>query len=111
MIRFDDNTLSLPRLWAAVGLLVLIDLIWLSPLLVGNPIGSWFIQLLPSPVLGRLLIFAPVIVAAMWLVVVVLGAVIHGRRGFWLLFSAFVLFPATYLDAFIITSAAVSSGF
>ena len=64
MIRFDEFTFSLPRLWIAVGLLVLIDFIWLGPLVVGNPIASWFIRLLPRPVVGTLLMFGPVMVAA-----------------------------------------------
>lgn len=98
MISFDEFTFNLPRLWIAVGLLVLIDLICLGSSLFGNPAAFWFLQWLPRPLATGMLLVGPFAVAGIWLVVMVLGIVFHRWRALWLLLPALFFLPATFLQ-------------
>jgi hypothetical protein len=97
-MRFDEFTFSLPRLWIAVCVLLLIDFICLSSLGFGNPVALNLIRWLPRPLAGVMSVFGPFAVTAIWLVIVVLGAAFHGRRAFWLLLPAVIFLPVTCLQ-------------
>jgi hypothetical protein len=102
MIRFDEFTFSLPRLWIVVGLLILVDLISLGAAGFGNPISFWPIQWLPRPVIGTLMLFGPFAATAIWLVLVIIGAIFHGRRALWLLLPALLILPAAGLNSIVL---------
>ena len=98
MIRFDEFTFSLPRLWIAVCLLLVLDFITLGSSGFGNQIALRLMHLLPRPVGGAMFLVGPFVVGALWLVIFVLGVVFHGGRGRWLALPGLIILPATYLQ-------------
>jgi hypothetical protein len=97
VIRLDEFTFSLARLWAAACLLIVLDVILLSWTLTGASRVGALMAWMPRPVSGVVFLFGPFIVAAIWALVVALAVGFHGRRGLWLLLTALVILPATYL--------------
>jgi hypothetical protein len=49
--------------------------------------------------LGYLFLFGPEIIAALWLATLILAFRVHHWRGMWLLITAIVALPATYIHA------------
>jgi hypothetical protein len=105
--RFDEFALSLPRLWVAAALLCLFDCVLLSWTLIGAPgLGALFAWM-PRFVGGGILLYGPFIVAALWAVIVTFGITIHRGRALWLLVTALLVLPATYVHWALVWGCAV----
>jgi hypothetical protein len=104
----NEHTFSLPRLWVVARLICLIDLALLSSLLIGVPRPNVLFGWMPGAVSAAAFLYGPFIFAALWLVVVVMAAVFHGRRGLLTLITAFLIVPATYLHYGLVWNCAVS---
>jgi len=97
VIRFDEFTFSLPRLWIAVGLLCLLDFALVSWLLTGIPRLGVLIAWMPRLVAHAVFLYGPFVLGSLWLVIVLTAIALHGRRGLWFLLAALLILPATYL--------------
>ena len=108
MIRFDEFTFSLSRLWVAVGLLCLLDFVLVSWMLTGVPRVSVAIVWMPRIVAHAVLLYGPFILGALWLVIVLTAVAFHGWRGLWFLLAALLILPATYLHWVLVWNCGVS---
>jgi hypothetical protein len=97
LITFDEFTFSLPRLWIAACLVCVLDLFLVSWLLTGVPQVGVLLAWLPRNVARATFLYGPFVFAGLWLVVAIMGAVFHRWRGLWLLLTALLILPATYL--------------
>lgn len=97
MIRFDEFTFSLPRLWIALAVLVVLHLVLVSSALTGVPRLQMLFAMMPSGVAGAIFLFGPLILAVLWLVAVAMSIWLHRLRGSWALLTILLVVPATYL--------------
>ena len=107
MIRFDEHTFSLPRLWAALVVLLVLDLVLVSSVLIGLPRLHASFAMMPRSVGGAVFLFGPIAFAALWVGVVALAIWFHRLRGVWLLLTALLILPATYLHWALVWGCAV----
>jgi hypothetical protein len=108
MIQLDEFSFSLPRLWVVVCLLCLLDLTLLSGLLTGVPRLGVLLGWMPRFVAGGTFLYGPFVLAAVWLGVVTIAVRFHGWRGLWLLVTALLILPATYLHWGLVWNCAVN---
>jgi hypothetical protein len=94
---FDEFSFSLPRLWVALCLVLLIDVVLTSSNLAGVPPLHILFAMMPRAVGGAIFLFGPFALAALWLVIVALAIGFHGRRGAGLLATVLLIVPVTYL--------------
>jgi hypothetical protein len=104
----SEYTFNLSRLWVVVCLICLIDLALLPSLLIGVPRPNVLFGWMPGAVSAAAFLYGPFIFAALWLVVVVIAAVFHGRRGLLPMITAFLIVPLTYLHYGLVWNCAVS---
>lgn len=97
MIAFDEFTLSLPRHWAALCVVLILDVVLVSSNLTGLPRLHGLLAMMPRGVGSAIFLFGPFVLAVLWLIVVVLGVGFHRRSGLWLLATGLLILPATYL--------------
>jgi hypothetical protein len=95
--RADALTFSLPRLWAAVFVLLVLNLVLISSTLTGEPRLDPLFAMMPRSVAGAVFLFGPYGFAVLWVIVVALGIWFHRPRGLWLLLTGLLVVPATYL--------------
>jgi hypothetical protein len=97
VIVFDEFTFSLRRLWVALCLVLLIDVVLTSSNLTGVPPLHILFAMMPRAIGGAIFLFGPFALAALWLVIVALAIGFHGRRGAGLLATVLLIVPMTYL--------------
>ncbi len=108
MIVFDEFTFSLPRLWVALCLVLLIDVVLTSSNLTGVPPLHILFAMMPRAAGGAIFLFGPFALTALWLVIVVLAIGFHGRRGAGLLATVLLIVPVTYLHWVLVWGCVVS---
>jgi len=108
VIVFDEFTFSLPRLWVALCLVLLIDVVLTSSNLTGAPPLHILFAMMPRAAGGAVFLFGPFALAALWLVIVALATGFHGRRGAGLLATVLLIVPVTYLHRVLVWGCVVS---
>ena len=58
--------------------------------------------------LGPISLFGPYVAALLWLVILIMAVRVHRWRGLWLLATAIVIAPVTYLHAMIVVGCALT---